>query len=153
MMDYEIGSRVMRKYNDEWGFIHGIRQARTTMVEVRWEASGTKQWLPAQEVRPLDKTDAPPPVRPTSWGNTTPKYLTALRKQLRQNPNRFEARDKARADKKLADKLVCLSDKRKNRSKMKAQKWVRKHSEQAARAKAQSSQMDKQFKARIQREP
>jgi len=50
----------MRKGSDAWGLVLGIRQARLVLVEVQWLA-GPREWLPEAELRPWDKTEAPPP--------------------------------------------------------------------------------------------
>ena len=128
MDDFEIGMRVIRKRTDEAGFIRGVRKAKATMVEVRWETSGVSQWLPAEEVRVYDKSDPAPTPQRTGHGNTTPQYLVDLRKELRARRNTQYIAD--RRVEKLRAALVGLSDSRKNRTKMKASKLIQKFNDE-----------------------
>jgi hypothetical protein len=57
----EIGDRVVRKQNEQKGYIHDVRQGRIIMVNVRWLGGVTAgEWLPAEEVRVWDKLPLPP---------------------------------------------------------------------------------------------
>jgi hypothetical protein len=125
----EIGSRVIRISTEESGFIHAMNKGRALMVEVRWESTGIKQWLPADQVRIWDKIAAPPPKPLTIWGRTTPEYLVSLRYKLAHDPAVLQAREerkKKQKAEKLADTLAGLSDRRKGRSKAKAKRLIRK---------------------------
>ncbi len=121
-MDWEVGQRILRKSNGREGYIHSI--VRKRLIEVRWTDTAVCEVLPIEEFRLPDRTEPPTAESRTSWGNTTPRYLVDLRKKLRSEPkppNPFEVRA---SQERLANQLVGLSGKKKNRSRMKAQKIV-----------------------------
>jgi len=122
MIEIEIGDQVVHKRTGEYGFARNVRKNRTLMVEVKWDVSGLTQWLPSEELRLPDKGEAVAPVKPTQWGRTTPAYLKDLRTKLRhERPKDFiYPKEKRLAIEKLADDLVSLSTKRKNRSRHRA---------------------------------
>ena len=123
-MEFEIGTKVVKLSTQAHGFVHDTRQKRALVVEVKWEHSGVKQWLPAEELRVCDALVAPPATRITPWGRTTPAYLRALRKTLREQPKTPNKAILRKEEEKVADRLLSLSSKRKNRSKMKAKKII-----------------------------
>jgi hypothetical protein len=119
---YAVGDRIIRKRDGESGFITDTRKVRALMVEIRWDATGIKQWLPSEEFKPWDRSDAPPPVQKTWLGRTTPIYLVELR---RKNPLKKDPmREKRKAEERLADDLTGLSSRKKNRSRNKARKLI-----------------------------
>jgi hypothetical protein len=115
-MDFEVGDKIMRLRSDDWGTIISTRMNRVLLVEVRWEATGIIQTLPSQELRAWDKEEAPGAARITVWGNTTPGYLMALRKTIRDDPDRFAKKDKQRKEKAMADKLAGLPKRHKRKA-------------------------------------
>ena len=121
---FEVGDRIVRKSNECCGFVISMEKRRTMMVEIRWDAPIPDQWLPAEEFREWDKSDEPPPTKVTSLGRTTPAYLVELRHKnpLKKNP----AKMKKLAEQKLSDDLAALSNRRKQRTKGKAQKLIAK---------------------------
>ncbi len=119
---FEVGDRVIRKRDGESGFITDSRTARVLMLEIRWDSTETKQWLPAEEFKAWDRSDAPPPVKLTWIGRTTPAYLVDLR---RKNPLKKDPmKEQRRAEAKLADDMASLSRRKKTRSRNKARKMV-----------------------------
>src|ERR1700690_4491136 len=85
-MEYEVGDRVMQKSSDEWGIVQATRQTRVLLVEAQW-STGVKQWLPADQLRPFDKAQTPPPVssrkrRPTMAHTRVPS-TSRLAAQMR----------------------------------------------------------------------
>ena len=123
-MSFELGVRVVRKSDEQPGFIHNIRKNRVEMVEVRWESSGIKEWVPADSVRIWDKQQAPPRPHKTTRVNTTPGYLVNLRHKITVYPQKNRKKEQSLRERQLAADLLSLSDKRKNRTKMKAQKLI-----------------------------
>ena len=123
-MEFSIGDRIIRKSSQEPAFVQDTRKARTMMVEVRWESTGLKQWLLAEEFKAWDKATAPPITQKTGWGNTTPAYLVELRRQQWKNPDRKQTKELDRRIKRLTETLVSLSDKKKSKSKRKAKKLI-----------------------------
>lgn len=120
---FEVGDRIIRKSNQQNGFVKSVEKRRVFMVEVHWD-TGIDQWLPAEEFREWDKSDIPPPVRLSTIGRTTPEYLVDLRRKNPIKPN--PAKAKKLAAQRLADDLSLLSDRKKNRSRNKAQKLISK---------------------------
>lgn len=123
-MEFSVGDRIIRKSSQESGFVHETRKARTLMIEVRWESTGIKQWLPAEEFKAWDKATSPPVVQKTGWGNTTPAYLVELRRQQWKKPDRMQAKVLDRRIKRLTETLLNLSDKKKSKTKRKAKKLI-----------------------------
>src|ERR1700679_2130529 len=78
-MDFEVGDKVVRKSTLELGSVQSTRRAKALMVEVKWDATGVKQWLPAEEFQPWDKSELPPPPYVSPWGRTTPGYIIGIR--------------------------------------------------------------------------
>lgn len=127
---FEVGDRVVRKSTEQAGFVHGVRKNKTLMIEVRWDASGLKIWLPAEEFRVWDKAEVPPPARITSWGRTTPLYLQLLGKAARSKAKRSRiAKWNPEA---AADKLLQLSAKG-NKGRNKARKLIAKIERESGR--------------------
>lgn len=121
---FEVGDRIIRKRDGESGFITDSRTARVLMLEVRWDSSESKQWLPAEEFKAWDRSDPPPPIK-TNWtGRTTPAYLVDLRRRnpVKKNPMKEERK----AQDKLADDLAGLSGRKPTRSRNKARKMISK---------------------------
>ena len=77
-MEFHVGQRVIRKSSERSGFIYGKNRRRVPMLEVRWEDSGLKEWLPAEEFRLWDKSEIPPPTRTTYRGRTTLQYINHI---------------------------------------------------------------------------
>lgn len=125
MMDLQVGMRVARAAG-EFGFVASIEKRRCWMVEVRWDDSGIKQWIPADQVRECPVVEAPAVKPSTSFGRTTPAYLVKLRKTLRQQrpKNYVHPVQKKKEAERIADDLMRLSDKRKNRSRNKARRKI-----------------------------
>jgi hypothetical protein len=124
-MDLEVGMRVARAVG-EFGFVAATEKRRCWMVEVRWDSSGIKQWIPADQVRYSPVVEAPP-VRKLPWrGKTAPAYLGKLRKTLRgvTTKNSVPPQEKEKATKKLTGELAALSGKKKNRSRHKARRKI-----------------------------
>jgi hypothetical protein len=115
-------SRVMHKTNEQVGVIHSVRKGRVLMIEVRWEQTGIKQWLPAEEVRLWDKAIIPVTKPTTSWGRTTPEYIVKLRTTAR---HRKRISGQQREQKKVAEYLLSLSDTKKPRTKRKAHNAIK----------------------------
>jgi hypothetical protein len=92
---------------------------------VRWEDTGIRQTLPVEEFRHWDKATVPPPMPiSTPHGNTTPKYLVALREERAKHPEKNRKKERKLMEAQLAKDLIGLSDKRKNRTKNKAKKLI-----------------------------
>lgn len=125
---FAIGDRVLRKSNDQAGFVKDKRPARIEMVEVRWEQCERTEWLPSEELRLWDKSTPPPPPAVTPWGRTTPAYLVEIRRKIFADPaRRYEyakSKQKQIAQMKMADRLVSLSGQKKGRSRNKAKKII-----------------------------
>lgn len=111
----KVGDRVVRKSTLESGYIYTAKKLPSGcyMVAVLWDGKESTQWLPSEEVRPWDKM--PPPL---------PGPEPTRRKFFKRPLS--NARRKEMEAQKLADKLVGLSGKRKNRSKSKAEKLIAK---------------------------
>lgn len=120
-MELEVGMRVVRA-SGEFGFVADVEKRRCWMVEVRWELSGIKEWIPVDQVKRCPLICAPTAKPLTSWGKTTPSYLVKLRKSLRdaRPKNYVHPKEKQLAAEKFADELLSLSSQRKNRSRQKA---------------------------------
>lgn len=127
---FEIGDKIIRISNEEVGFIHDTNKGKVIMVEVRWEATEIKQWLPAELVRPWDKASAPPTNALTGWGRTTPQHLIDIRYELSHDPvvlqQRKERWQQKKKEENLANTLFGLSNRHKTRSKKKAQTFIKK---------------------------
>jgi len=106
---FEVGCRVIRGRDGRSGFIHDMEKQRCPMIEVRWDDTGIKQWLPAEEFRVWDKVEKPEPARVSGNGSTAPAYLKSLRSYERRQPRRV-------AIEALTENILRLSGKRKNRS-------------------------------------
>ena len=142
---FEIGDHVIRKSNEQSGFIHDTRKAKVFMVEVRWE-SGIKQWLPAEEFRAWDKSETPP-IAPLGYrGRTTPAYISHIRasKQCKDERKRRFGKPTKKELEEVGDALMKLAKKKKQRGRNKAKKivapWVRKEN------------LDVQYKNALQRD-
>jgi hypothetical protein len=129
-MEFEVGNRVVHNSNERCGFIYSIEKRRVLMVEIRWEDTGIKQWLPAEELRLWNKAKTPPPKPVTPWGRTTPDYLVQMRYKLSHDPavlaERKERWAKKKKEEQLAKDLDRLSEKRKTRSRKKAKRLISK---------------------------
>ncbi len=125
-MRFEVGDRVIRKQNDAVGSVQSVRRTRVEMVEVKWEADGIKFWLPSEEFRLWDKSEAPTPPKVNWQGRTTPTYITHMRSSKQVKDQAFVRRAgwTPKDSEKMADEILRLSAKRKNRSRNKAKKLV-----------------------------
>jgi hypothetical protein len=123
-MTMEVGDRIIRKFDRRAGFVHDVRIARTVMVEVRWDDTDGRQWLPAEEFQPWTQADPPPPpATVTRLGRTTPAYLLDLR---RKNPLKKDStRERKLAEQQLANDLAGLSGRKKTKSRSKAKKLIK----------------------------
>src|SRR5271170_5978015 len=90
---FEVGDRIVRRFSGLAGFVSATEKRRAAMVEIRWDATGLKQWLPAEEFEPWsEKQQLPPEVKTTSWGRTTPAYITRIRSSKQCKDERKNAR-------------------------------------------------------------
>lgn len=121
-MDFEVGQRVIRGSNGQSGFIHAVEKRRTLMLEIKWESSGTKQWLPASEVRAWDKLSEPIKTPPIDKRNRKQRTSEVLKLDAELRKARREYWEKKKVVGMYGDYLYSLSDERKNRTKMKAKK-------------------------------
>lgn len=110
------GDRVIKKFGGMSGF---VLSSRGRLLEIKWD-DGRQGWIPAEEVRAWDRSDAPPQPRLTPRGNTTPAHIVKLRKE---NPT---SRVKKPDLEKIASHFLSLSNERENRSRMKAKKLAAK---------------------------
>ena len=118
MLELEVGMRVARAAG-EYGFVVAKEKRRCWMIQVRWDSSGIKQWIPADQVRFCPVIEAPPVRKLSRRGKTAPAYLVKLRKTLRGSQP-IQIKEKESAVGKLANDLAGLSERRKNRSRHKA---------------------------------
>jgi hypothetical protein len=125
---FEVGDRIIRKSNELCACVTSSEKRRVLMVEVKWDATGLKQWLPAEEFRLWDKSDPPPPVRKTRWGRTTPGYIIGLRSSAQCYHERQQrlAKNSTKRLENLTEALCSLSDRKKGRSQNKARKLIKK---------------------------
>ena len=121
---FEVGDKVIRKTTEDVGYVHSIRKYKVLMVEVRIDATGLRQWFPAEEFRMWDKNEIPPQVELTRWGRTTPAYMVNLRNSKQVRDIR-DNRNKRYEEYRLAESLLALSDKRKQRTRNKAAKLIK----------------------------
>jgi hypothetical protein len=131
-MEFQVGQRVVRKTSEQSGFIHEKRRGKVVMLEVRWEESGIKQWLPAEEFRLWDKSATPPPSGLGYRGRTTPDYISRIRssKQCKDERNRRYGKMTRKELEEVGNALMTLAGNKKQRGRNKAKKivapWIRK---------------------------
>src|SRR5271167_648943 len=120
-MQFEVGSRVIRISSGESGFVHDMNKGRVVMVEVRWESTGKKQWLPEEEFRVWDKFSGP--VTGPPGGVEQQNLFDAAARQKASLEGRAAKRaywEEKRRIERLTETLVGLSNNRKTRSRKKA---------------------------------
>ena len=127
-MELEAGMRVVRGAG-EYGFVLSREKRRIEMVEVRWEASGIRQTIPAEQVTPCPAVAPPPPRSLTPRGRSTPEYLVKLRKQIKADGGqKREKRDQAKAQRAIVvfeqTLEVLATGKNRQRSRASAQRAI-----------------------------